>query len=303
VNDCAGICDGTALHGDLNLNLAQEVADGQLYMQGIVGTAPSPTTCNDLNADGDITVSDAALINACALRGNNYPLPGGGFRDYCDFPEGVLNTNDTVGLRIAAIDFVNNTIDIEISNRYDRVVGYQFELTGVTLSSAVNLVPAADYPEMPQFNPAGMVACVSNKDSAIYRSNAWKPLVRLGFNNITGPQVCINQIVDIVNSDYEDVITRIDGTCLSTVGQAEATGPYAVKVYPNPFAQSTTLEFTRNPGQQFELQVTNLAGQVVRDYGKVVGNRVTIARGELPAGLYLYHLKGNVVQTGKLMVK
>jgi hypothetical protein len=301
--DCAGVCDGTALHGDLDVNQQQQVVDGQLYVQGILGTLPSVNDCHDLNADGAITVTDAALINACAIRGSNYPQPGGGFRDYCDFPEGVLNINDTVALRIGNVDLQNQTIDIEISNRYDRVVGYQFEVSGVTLTSATNLISAADYPEVVQFNAGGTVICVSDKDSSIFRSNGFKPLVRLGYSAATSPQVCITQIVDVVNAGYEDVITRIENACATLVSTPGPEGPYQVQVYPNPFQQSSTLEFTRQPSEQFSLSITNLAGQTVRNYGKITGNRVHIERGDLPAGLYFYHLNGKVEQMGKLMIR
>lgn len=303
VNDCAGICDGTALHGDLNTNQTQEIGDGQLYVSGIVGTSPAINDCNDLNLDGEITVSDAALINACAIRGNNYPLPGGGFKDYCDFPEGILNINDTVSLRIGAIDFLNNTVDIEIKNRYDRVVGYQFEMSGLALTGATNLVPTADYPELPQFNPSGMVICVSNKDSAIFRSNSWKPLVRLSYSSITAAQICIDNIVDIVNDNYEDVITRIDSTCINTLSMEIPSGPYGVQVYPNPFSQATTMEFTHPASETLTLTLVDVTGKVVRDYGKVSSTRIEITRDDLPAGLYFYHLRGKVEQSGKLMIK
>jgi len=301
--DCAGDCGGSALHGDLNLNLVQETADGNLYVQAIVGSGASVTDCNDLNADGDITVSDAALIHACALRGSNYPLPGGGFGDYCDFPEGILNVNDTVSLRIGNVDYVNQTIDIEINNRYDRVVGYQFTMSGVTLVSATNLISAADYPETPSFNAAGMVVCVSDQDSAIFRSNGWKPLVRLGFSNVTSSQICLDQIVDIVNDNYEDVITRIENACVGSVGTWEAQGPTFVHVYPNPFEGSTTLEFSRRTGEQYNLYITDLAGHVVRDYGQITGTQITIEKGALPKGVYVYHLMGKTEKTGKLMVR
>jgi len=63
--DCEGNCGGTRLRGDLDQNDSLQIADVQNYIDDILTNSISPTTCNDLNADNDITVYDPALLVAC----------------------------------------------------------------------------------------------------------------------------------------------------------------------------------------------------------------------------------------------
>lgn len=301
VNDCNGICNGTALHGDLDLNLQQQTADAQIYVSDILTGAGGASSCSDLNADNDITVTDAALINACAVRGDNYPLQGGGFKDYCELPRSVTNIFDTVALRVGGVDFANQTVLIEMYNPTKEVLAYQFELSGVDISQVDNLVPASQYPGTIGYSASGTIVGISYDDSTIARQPQWQPLARVHFNSFTGPQVCIDAIVDIVNGNYEDVVTRIDGNCANAVGIEEPIGPFFVQVFPNPFSAETFIEFRHQ--QPLHLEVLDLSGKVIRDYGEVHAPGAKIDRGDLPAGVYLYRLTGQEEQSGKLIVR
>ena len=302
--DCEGVCNGTALHGDLDVNLAQETADGQLYVSGILGTSPSIDDCSDLNLDGEITVSDAALITACAVRTDSFPVPGGGWDDYCDFPVSITNLNQTTTLRIGAIDYANQTVDVEVLNPDNEIVGYQFSVSGMILSGADNLAPMNQFPIIPQFNPAGTVIGLSYQDSTLDRQANWQPLVRLHYSQLISPwEVCMDEVVDVVNKNYEDVLTAKDTSCLAVVNATEPAGPFLVKVYPNPFAESTTFEFEMAARKAYSLDIVDVAGHVVRSYGQLRQNRVTIEKGNLSEGLYFYRLSGGEQeQVGKLLV-
>jgi hypothetical protein len=303
VYDCEGVCDGTALRGDLDANLAQETVDGSIYVADILGNNTTLSSCTDLNNDGEITVSDAALINACALRGDNYQVQGGGIHDYCsDLPIGILNINDTVHLRLGTIDYNNQTLDIEVRNPDCRIAAYQFEVDGLVLTSADNMIPLVEYPNTVQTNAAGTVISLTAQDSSIDKSTAWRVLTRLHYSSITGAQICIDPIVDIVNSNYEDVLHVIEGSCITIVGSAEPAGPYQVTLFPNPFDQMTTLQFEMLAREKYSLELLDLQGRVVRDYGQLHSNRVEILRGDLSTGMYYYRLTGKTTQVGKLVV-
>lgn len=304
VYDCEGTCNGTALHGDLDVNLAQEVADGQLYVSGILGTGNAIADCSDLNQDQEITVSDAALITACAIRGDSFPIPGGGWEDYCEFPTSITNINQTSTFRIGAVDYANQTVEVEILNPDNEVLAYQFSVGGLVLSGADNLAPINQFPIVPQYNASGMVVGLSYQDSTLDRSTSWQPLVRLHYSQLISPwQICIDEVVDVVNKNYEDVLTAKDTTCITVVNTPEPVGPFLVKVYPNPFSESTTLEFEMATRKTYELDLVDVTGHVVRSYGRLRQGRIAIEKGNLSEGLYFYRLRGGEkVQVGKLLI-
>lgn len=302
VRDCKGNCGGSALRGDLDENLVLELADGQRYVDDIVNATGNATDCADLNADGVITVSDAALVTGCVLRGDNYPIPGGGIRDFCKFPRAITNIHDEVALRIGQMDFAAKYVDIEILNPDNHVVGYQFLMSGLNITQVDNLVPATEYPATPRFSTGGMVVGLSYEDSTVTKTTSWRPLVRLHYSTITRNQVCIREIIDIVNEDYEDVLHRIDSTCVLSVEAPAPVGPYNVRVFPNPFRHSTTFEFELAGKEGLALEIIDVSGQVVRRYARLQRSRLTIERGDLPEGLYFYRLRGTREQVGKLMI-
>ncbi len=302
VIDCAGVCDGTALRGDVDNNQAQQVLDGNRYVADILSNTPVLTTCTDLNSDGEISVFDAALINACALRGDGFLVTGGGIHDYCsDLPSNVVNIHDSVWLRLGAIDYNNRTLDVEILNPDCRVAAYQFEVSGLNLLSATNLIPSQEFPNPVQVNANGTVIALTTQDSSIGKSVNWRSLCRLNFASVTGGLICLDQIVDVVNSEYEGAISNISGSCITSVAVADIADVYHVRVFPNPFSKRTTLEFDMFAKEKFTLEILDIQGRVVRDYGQVRSNSIDVERGNLGAGIYFYRLKGKAEQVGKLV--
>jgi hypothetical protein len=109
----------------------------------------------------------------------------------------------------------------------------------------------------------------------------------------------------------EGIATRIfNGTltyCMNnTTGINELTQTAGVKVYPNPFGSTATLEI-ENPGQYEALAVSlyDQSGRNVKQWNEVVSGNVTIDRNNLQNGLYLYVVssKGTPVATGKLIIQ
>jgi hypothetical protein len=249
-------------------------------------------------------VFDAALINACALRGDGYMVPSGGIHDYCsDLPSNVVNFGDSVTLRLGNIDYVNHFVDVEILNPDCRVKAYEFTVSGLVLNSASNLIPAAEYPNGVQVNSTGTVISITTQDSAIGKSINWRPLCRLNFASVTGNLICIDAIEDVVNSEYEGVISNIGGSCIISTAIVDPVEFYNIHLYPNPFSKSTTLTFeTMNPGK-YTLEIIDLHARVVRDYGLLRSNSVQIERGDLTAGMYFYRLSGKGETVGKLVVE
>lgn len=82
-----------------------------------------------------------------------------------------------------------------------------------------------------------------------------------------------------------------------------------VRAYPNPFVESTTIEYSLPKASLVEHTLTDLQGQVVRQLSdptdQPAGIHQTLVDGRnLPAGVYLYHLQtGKESQTFRLVKK
>ncbi len=301
--DCMGDCEGTVLMGDLNANEIQEIDDAENYVISILGNDITATTCNDLNADEKITVYDPALLTGCLNLGNSHSHDVGGVHDHCSFPDGLLNIFDTVELSIYDYNLTEQYIDISIKNPSCEVVAYQFEMSGLLVINVENLADPVTYPINPMGNNGGMIIGLSYQDSTIQKANTHHPLCRVYYQEITADEVCISTIIDIVNHDYQQTITRVDGPCLQVVSTADIEKLIKVEVDPNPFSDKTYFRFSNPSGKAYSLQITDVQGRELRSYS-VTGSELTIEKGALAAGVYLYRLEGeDGVATGKLVVE
>lgn len=77
-----------------------------------------------------------------------------------------------------------------------------------------------------------------------------------------------------------------------------------VKVYPNPFTESVTIEVKGRLYDRLQMSIYDLSGQLVSQ--EVFNNNtILIHRNQLSAGMYVYKLEsgGQLINTGKLMVR
>lgn len=305
--DCNGDCGGTALRGDLDENGLQEIHDAETYVSLILGNDITATPCNDLNADGNISVYDAALLSSCLNYGNAHPHVGQGVHDHCTFPGGADNILDTVALSIIAANFEEQYIDIGIRNPVSYVTAYQFQMSGLRIMQVENLVDPAVYPIMPRNNILeGMVIGISYQDSAIIKLSDVQPLCRIHYTSIDTGLVCIDQIVDVVDRNGHRVMTQIEDGCIEyTVSStAEPLAAMSVTVQPNPFDRSALLRFANAEGKPYQLEITDTHGRTVRTYTGITTGEQRIERGDLPGGVYFYRLSGERGQAmGRLVVR
>ncbi|WMX15317.1 T9SS type A sorting domain-containing protein [Aureispira sp. CCB-E] len=78
-----------------------------------------------------------------------------------------------------------------------------------------------------------------------------------------------------------------------------------VRIYPNPVDKTTTFEVPDMIYKKLELNVFDMTGQVVQTQVKAGTNVLEFNRGDLPAGVYSFQLKGDgkMVNTGLLQLK
>lgn len=305
-SDCTGECGGLTLMGDLNANSVQEMVDAYDYNSPILSDNIKATSCNDLNADERITVFDAALLAGCLNFGSGHTHNGGGFHDHCEFPDGIVNIFDTVTLSIIGHNYDEKYIDIGMKNPTCAVVAYQFKMEGLFVIGIESLMDETMYPINAQANNSGMVIGMSYQDSTIVKSQEFVPLTRLYFNNIPTTEICLAEIIDVVNHDYQQTITEITGDCLTFVtGVTDAlVSSLEVAVEPNPFRDYSMLWFSNPKAAAFDLTITDVQGRVVRRYAGVREGVVRIEGEGLVAGVYWYRLSGvEGVEVGRLVVE
>lgn len=295
--DCTGECNGTVKMGDLDNNQQQQSADAHLYVNHILDESINPTPCNDLNADSLITVFDAALINACALYGTNYNIPGVGTFNYCNFPYGILNTNDTVDFAIAGINTIDKYVDITIKNPDNQVLAFEMILKGITIQSAVNMVNSDDYPTIPEYIVGGnKIICLSYVDSAINKSTVHKPLLRVYYQSIQDT-VCIEKIVDVVNKDHQQTLHTISEPCKKVVyvGSDQYESLYAMlNVSPNPASGIVNLDIHLPVKQNCMIKITDVTGRVVWSEERFVPyqSNLLLDVSHIPSGTYSISVDG-----------
>jgi len=79
-----------------------------------------------------------------------------------------------------------------------------------------------------------------------------------------------------------------------------------LSIYPNPFSQQTTLQFSQPTAANAKLTIFDLTGREVGNYFIASGTKsLTIKRNNLPAGMYFYRLACNSahILTGKIVAE
>lgn len=285
--DCNGICGGTTLRGDLDGNLHQEVTDAHDYVNGILDNSLTAASCTDLNNDGEITVYDAALMTNCALYGGQR----------CNFPSGIFNPNDTVALSIGTVNTIGHYVDINILNPDNFVKGYQFELSGLTITGVQTLIDTIRFPMTPMVgNDGSTIIGLCFKDSTIDKNMVPTPFCRVYYSN-EADTICMTRIVDIVNKDYEQVATEIGDSCqyinLTGINSQDLTS--YIHIYPNPSSGVFNVNFKYIVGDDVEISITNLVGQEVHreKFNDSSSSVYTLDLSSQPEGFYLASIKSN----------
>jgi hypothetical protein len=287
--DCNGICGGPSLRGDINQDTVQNLLDAHMYVADILANDIQPTVCNDLNADGEIDVYDAALLVDCSLTNDGHVT--GSSHDHCNFPYGIVNIYDTVTFSIGNVNHNQQYIDIYLQNPGNYVAAYQFEMSGLTIESVENLVDPTYYPITPEWSLGGSeVIGISYQDSLVPRFQTPSPLCRIHYFSLTDTLICISSIKTVVNQNYEETIKRVDGfnACIiAYTGIEELTdGGVELSIFPNPMSESATLKINNRFNADINVSLIDPSGRMVRDYGNVNESQLTIDKNGLSSGMY-----------------
>lgn len=303
--DCNGVCNGPSLHGDWNQDTLRTVDDTQAYLAAANADSGDASSCLDLDADGTINVYDAALLQECSIHQDE---PQYWIQEFaCQFPTGFENTADLVALRAGAVDTIAKTFDIEIINPFNKVLGYEFSVSGLVIESVENIQPG--YNGDLRFNPAtSEIIGLGLDESAIEKNPLPDTLLRIHYSELTGTEVCVEKITAIVNNLYQrSNASIVTPACVMVKTSSVATpdnNAFRVYVQPNPFDEKTTVYFENEQAEPVNFTLTDVTGKTLRTFEGVTSNSVSIERGNLPAGAYFFTLrssKGRV--SGKIIAR
>ena len=289
VRDCEGVCNGTALHGDWNTNLAREMDDVMSYLDASLTDNDPTTTCRDLHENAHIDVYDAALLQECIIHGDDpdYWI----IRFPCTFPTGKDNPSDIVTLRAAALNQENKTVDISVLNPFNKLIGFEFDLSGLVIDSVESLIPAFQ----PVISHNGTrISALSADNEALPKFSQPTAALRIHYSSITNTHVCMDSIIAVVNDKYQKSNAGIGNpSCLAVISstqEAAATNSFPVQLVPNPASKDVSVFFPNPERLPSTIEVSDISGKKVITYHSIPDAELTLPRQELPSGVYMVRI-------------
>ncbi|MCE3294834.1 MAG: Lysyl oxidase [Crocinitomicaceae bacterium] len=296
VIDCNGDCGGSAIRGDLNTDLVVQSADAGLYTTGILAASLPSTSCNEVTADGMLSVWDAAVINKCAL---------GQTSNACEFPKSAQNLDQYAEVGYIELHMDQSYLDVFIKNPENRVLGYELNFSGIEIADVENLIDPASYPIVPQFQNGGTkVIGLSYVDSMIPKNFQNTPLLRVYFSEVNGDDICLESIVHLLNNNAQPVNANLLEGCVSLAGVEERGMPgFAVK--PNPASNTVAIELKSKIDEKVSVSVTDALGRKVLEKEiNAMETGIEFDVTNLTNGFYNVILStGDVKMTKKIIVK
>lgn len=298
VVDCNGDCGGTALPGDLNADVQQDTLDALAYVEGILQNNIGISACRDLNADNQITIWDALLLQRCAHSGTTQNMA-------CVFPNGVVNPAQTVTLSIDSLNTNLNFIDIAMLNPDNAVAGMELNLSGLQIDTIVPLYSTTTFPHLPYYLDGGnKIILYATHDSLLPSSSTFQSLMRVFYSAQTSAQMCIAEIVHIINAQAEATNTLIGTDCISSASE-NFSAIQLLRIWPNPSQRYFNIEIPALQ-EQATLEIRNAMGALV--YSQIIptgnsGRVIQIPASDWAAGIYSVQLESTTqIRSSKLVL-
>ena len=135
---------GVAIIGDLARRI-QDLSDAQMYVEGVLGNDLTPANCNDINADGTLTVADAAFMADCQWWNEAHTDPDStGVHSHCEFPVNDITNPLVTHFTIASVDWDNQAFDVQVKPRRPHL-RLPVEFDRVQISQTESLLDATAY--------------------------------------------------------------------------------------------------------------------------------------------------------------
>ncbi|MFM7682273.1 MAG: T9SS type A sorting domain-containing protein, partial [Bacteroidota bacterium] len=274
----------------------------QLYLDHSVKNNLSPTTCNDLSADGQIDVWDAGLLMNCLQNGasNN---------SECILPNSVVNTQQTVFMGEIEVytnfgDATTGYMDVKIKNPMNEVNGYELKINGAKITGVSSLIDASQYPTEIYFDSiTNEIACLSLVDSLIPKYTTFTPFLRIYLSEMTS-QICLDSVIKVLNKQVEPVNIQISNSCLESQnsGITEFSETLNMQVYPNPARDIVTITVPKM-NTALDICILDAFGKIVFQDQNIDANEIKVKTSNFSSGVYTIQLKSAGFSINKRFVK
>jgi hypothetical protein len=306
VVDCNGVCGGGAFAGDRQGDALLNPTDIDIYMDDIETTISNTVSCIDVSGNGVETIYDAELVKWCSK--NSYILfPGGSPKYNCNFPRNVINPNEPTNLEIVNVNLAGGYLDVYLSNPSSEVTAFQFNISGVYISSVVSLVSNTEFPVDLRFNAAtNAIFGISMQDSTISRALNPQGLVRVYFSGVSQNWICISEIVDIVNSNGERTTATIAGNCFPAVitDVVEKENLLYFHLVPNPANDNVTVMLQNPSGKSLTASLFDYSGRLVKEMNVAANqSKINIDLDDMSNGIYFVKISNDSFYRLEKLVK
>jgi hypothetical protein len=286
--DCNGICNGPGLIGDLDGSALQATADVDQYVDEILDNSILAASCNDANADSDIDVYDATLVNGCAWEhlGITHII------ELCDLPYGYTNIGDTVTFSIGEINPSEGYLDIYSVNTTADILAYQLKLAGIDhIDSVVSMAPSIDATDFRFANSDDEFIGLGYDETGYIKNYVPLPVARVYYTTTYPTTICIDYVTTAVNEDYQEVIALKDNSCFTLTGleHAVSTQSLQAQINPHPVSGTSVIRFNNTAKSICILRLTDMSGQVVH-VAEGTGDTFTLEAADFTPGIYVYQL-------------
>ena len=297
--DCNGECGGSALIGDLDGDADQDLTDAEAYVNGILGSDLQPAPCNDLDQDGELTVSDAALMAQCQYWDIAHAhTDSSGFHDKCQFPAPhIVNPFDSVWFRLGQVNWTQGFFDVEVLNPHNRILGYQFDIS-CGIMQAVSLIDPLEFMITPEFALGGNTLIgLSYEDESMSKHYEWASLVRIYWTEMPQTELCIEGITEVVNSVYQNAVPYLVDPCATVSGVGGVVASVSLEVSPNPVRTGEPLLLSFGGGSIDGASVhwLDLTGRTVASERWTGGRHMVMSTAERAPGAYLIQVVQSIV--------
>ncbi len=266
LRDCEGVCGGTRLRGDRNMDQVFDQMDIQTYLDDILDNQAA-SACNDLFNDEKLDIYDAALLHDCVVNGLAHEHEGGSAaHDHCYFPAGVYNFIDSMHFSAkydAALD--PDYVYVDITNPYDGLMAFEFTLEGATINDVYENTNVVDQLFDIKFNSeTGKIIGIPIENNYLDRSELEQGFLKIKITP-SDTMICISEDPILVGTNIHKVAVGKGQECFETLYSSleQIVNDVSMDVYPNPSSSIVNVAINNNSFRAQNISCYSADGKLV----------------------------------------